>query len=159
VLVYKIVRALGQRLSADAAACIYASILADTGSFRYSSTDPECLRIAAELLEAGGGPWEKTGRADEQQAGARRRRLAEVLGTLEVAAGGKLATLTITDAMVQKTGTHLDLTDGFINFARSIDGVEVAACLREPPPGAAPGEVCSWRVSFRSRGRVDVAAI
>src|SRR2546422_6323014 len=56
ILAYKIIRALGGPFSKDTAECIYASILADTGCFRYSSTDPECLRIAAELGEAGGGP-------------------------------------------------------------------------------------------------------
>jgi phosphoesterase RecJ-like protein len=154
VLAYKIIQGLGHPLSRDAAECIYASILADTGCFRYSSTDPECLRIAAELLERGVDPWEMTVRVYEQQPLARMKLLAEVLNTLEVAPGGKLATITITREMVARTGTHLDLTDGFINYARSIDGVEVAASFREPEDGSR-----SWRVSFRSRGNVDVSAI
>ena len=32
----------GHAVTRDTAECIYASILADTGCFRYSSTDPEC---------------------------------------------------------------------------------------------------------------------
>ncbi|TMA26401.1 MAG: bifunctional oligoribonuclease/PAP phosphatase NrnA [Deltaproteobacteria bacterium] len=152
ILAYKIIKGLGHSLSADAATCIYASILADTGCFRYSSTDPECLRIAAVLLEAGVDPWEMTVRVYEMQPLARMRLLAEVLQTLEV--HGKLATITITNEMMARTGTHLDLTDGFINYARSVDGVEVAASFREPADGSR-----GWRVSFRSRGRVDVATI
>jgi len=151
ILAYKIIRGLGHALSREAAECIYASILADTGSFRYSSTDPECFRIAAELLEAGVDPWEMTVRVYEQQPLARMRLLAEVLGTLEV--HGKLATITITREMVKRAGSAPDLTDGFINYARSVDGVEVAASFREPENGG------PWRVSFRSRGRVNVAAI
>jgi phosphoesterase RecJ-like protein len=151
ILAYKIIRQLGTPLSKDAAECIYASILADTGCFRYSSTDPECLRIAAELVEAGVEPWEMTVRVYEQQPLARMRLLADVLSTLEV--DGKLATITITNAMLAKTGSELDLTDGFINYARSVDGVEVAASFREPHNGG------PWRVSFRSRGRVNVARI
>jgi len=151
ILAYKIIKALGAPLSQDAAQCIYASILADTGCFRYSSTDPECLRIAAELVEAGVEPWEMTVRVYEQQPLARMRLLADVLGTLEV--HGKVATITITNAMVAKTGSEMDLTDGFINYARSVDGVEVAASFREPQNGG------PWHVSFRSRGRVNVAAI
>ncbi|TMA29228.1 MAG: bifunctional oligoribonuclease/PAP phosphatase NrnA [Deltaproteobacteria bacterium] len=138
ILAYKIIRGLGHPLSRDAAECIYASILADTGSFRYSSTDPECFRVAAELLEAGVDPWEMTVRVYEQQPLARMRLLADVLKTLEVHG---------------KPGSPIDLTDGFINYARSVDGVEVAASFREPSNGGA------WRVSFRSRGRVNVAAI
>jgi phosphoesterase RecJ-like protein len=151
ILAYKIIRGLGHPLSRDAAECIYASILADTGSFRYSSTDPECFRVAAELLEAGVDPWEMTVRVYEQQPLARMRLLADVLKTLEV--HGKLATITITNEMVARTGSPIDLTDGFINYARSVDGVEVAASFREPSSGG------PWRVSFRSRGRVNVAAI
>jgi phosphoesterase RecJ-like protein len=151
ILAYKIIRGLGVPLSKDAAECIYASILADTGSFRYSSTDPECFRIAAELIEAGVEPWEMTVRVYEMQPLARMRLLAEVLGTLEV--HGKLATITITNEMMARTQSDLDLTDGFINYARSVDGVEVAASFREPVDGG------PWRVSFRSRGRVDVATI
>lgn len=149
ILAYKIIEGLGHPLSRDAAECIYASILADTGCFRYSSTDPECLRIAARLIESGVEPWEMTVRVYEQQPLARMRLLADVLSTLEV--HGRLATITITNGMVAKAGS--DLTDGFINYARSVDGVEVAAAFREPEDGG------PWRVSFRSRGRVDVAAI
>jgi phosphoesterase RecJ-like protein len=149
ILAYKIIEGLGHPLSRDAAECIYASILADTGCFRYSSTDPECMRIAARLIELGVEPWEMTVRVYEQQPLARMRLLAEVLQTLEV--HGRLATITITNGMLAKAGT--DLTDGFINYARSVDGVEVAAAFREPENGG------PWRVSFRSRGRVNVAAI
>jgi bifunctional oligoribonuclease and PAP phosphatase NrnA len=151
VLVYKIIRGLGHQLSRDSAECIYASILADTGCFRYSSTDPECLRIAAELIEAGVEPWEMTVRVYEMQPLARMKLLAEVLSTLEVK--GKLATITITNEMLARNQSELDLTDGFINYARSVDGVEVAASFREPGNGG------PWHISFRSRGRVNVAAI
>ncbi|HEX4384276.1 MAG TPA: bifunctional oligoribonuclease/PAP phosphatase NrnA [Myxococcales bacterium] len=151
VLVYKIIRGLGHAVSRDSAECIYASILADTGCFRYSSTDPECLRIAAELIEAGVEPWEMTVKVYEMQPLARMKLLAEVLSTLEVK--GRLATITITNEMLARTGSDLDLTDGFINYARSVDGVEVAASFREPSDGG------PWHISFRSRGRVNVAAI
>ena len=151
ILAWKIIRGLGHSVSRDAAECIYASILADTGCFRYSSTDPECMRVAAELIEAGVEPWEMTVRVYEQQPLARMKLLAEVLSTLEV--HKQLATITITNAMVARTGSVTDLTDGFINYARSVDGVEVAASFREPANGG------PWRVSFRSRGRVNVAAI
>jgi len=49
-----------------------------------------------------------TVRVYEQQPLARMRLLAEVLSTLEV--HGKLATITITNAMVAKTGTEIDFT-------------------------------------------------
>jgi bifunctional oligoribonuclease and PAP phosphatase NrnA len=45
-----------------------------------------------------------------------------------------------------------DLADEFINYPRSIDTVEVAFFFRELPDGR-------WKVSFRSKERVDVAAL
>jgi phosphoesterase RecJ-like protein len=45
-----------------------------------------------------------------------------------------------------------DALEGFINYPRSIVGVEVAVSFREEQGGA-------YRVSFRSKGRVDVAAV
>src|SRR5256885_9782391 len=84
ILAYKIIRGLGHPLSRDAAICIYASILAATGCFRHSSTDPEGLRCAAALPEHGVDPWEMTVRVYEQQPLARMKLLAEVLATLEL---------------------------------------------------------------------------
>jgi phosphoesterase RecJ-like protein len=54
--------------------------------------------------------------------------------------------------MYERTGTGPDMLDGFINFARGIDGVEVAAQLRQIDNG-------QFRVSFRSRGRINVAKV
>jgi len=163
VMVHKIIRGLRLAVSRDAAICIYASILADTGCFRYASTDPEALRCAAELLEAGVDPWEMTVQVYEQQPLARMKLLADVLGTLEVCPGGKLATLTITIAMKARHSASHDHTDGFINHARGIDGVEVAVSFTEPAEapheGLVTGGIPEWRVSFRSRGRVDVSVI
>jgi phosphoesterase RecJ-like protein len=111
--------------------------------------------VAAAHLEAGVDPWEMTVQLYERQPLARVRFLAEVLSTLALGCGGRLAMLTITGAMRARTGTDEDLTDGFINHARAIDGVEVAASLTEPSPAGPPG----WQVSFRSRGAVDVGRI
>ena len=44
------------------------------------------------------------------------------------------------------------MEDGFINYARGLAGVEVAAQLTQ-----AGGD--AWRVSFRSRGGVDVSVL
>jgi phosphoesterase RecJ-like protein len=54
--------------------------------------------------------------------------------------------------MYSRTGTGPEITDGFINYPRSIRGVEVALLFREIKPG-------SWKVGFRSKGKVDVARL
>lgn len=155
VVVARVLRGLGHPLSRPVATALYVSVLTDTGSFRYSSTDPEALRVAAELVEAGADPWTVSSNVYEQQPVARLRLLREALGTLHVSADGLFASITITDAMARAAGADKELTDGFINFARGIRGVEVAAQFTEPAPDS--GE--PWAVSLRSRGKVNVAAI
>lgn len=155
VMILRVIRGAGLPLSKDVATALYTSILTDTGSFRYSSTDPEALRAAAELVAAGAQPWEVASAIYEEQPVARLRLLREVLDTLHVSDDGRLASLLVTHEAAQKVGATPDLTDGFINYARSIRGVEVAALLTEPPPGTDE----PWRLSFRSRGRVNVSAV
>lgn len=41
------------KLDKDIAACMYTGIVTDTGVFKYSSTSPETMRIAAALMEFG----------------------------------------------------------------------------------------------------------
>jgi phosphoesterase RecJ-like protein len=54
--------------------------------------------------------------------------------------------------MYDKTGATSDLTDGFINYPRSIRGVEVAIFFREIESG-------KFKVGFRSKGKVDVSTL
>ncbi len=149
VLVYRILHALDHPISAEVAKNLYVAILTDTGSFRYDSTDPECLRVTSELLATGLRPWEIASRVYESQPEARLRLLAETLSTLELSCAGRFATLTVRQETLQACGATVDMLDGFVNHARSVDGVEVAALFVELPEGG-------FKVSFRSRGNVPL---
>lgn len=155
VLVARILAGLNHAPSPEVATAIYTSVLTDTGSFRYSSTNPEALRVAADMVAAGADPWEVSSSIYEQNPVERLHLLREALGSLEVSDDGLFASITITDAMTRKVGSRRDLTDGFINFARGIRGVEVACQLTEPAPGSGD----PWFLSFRSRGKVNVANV
>lgn len=156
VMIHRILRGLKHPLSLEVATALYVSVLTDTGSFRYSSTDPEALRCAADLVEAGVQPWDVASEIYEQQPLERILLLREVLGTLEISPDGTFASIVVAhEAAARAAGGRDDLTDGFINFARGIRGVEVAAQLTEP----APGSTDPWYLSLRSRGRVNVAAV
>ncbi len=148
----KVLEHLPVEIDLDLAKCLYCSILTDTGSFRYSNTAPATLHLAARLVEIGVSPWDMTLKVYESQPVERVHLLAEVLQTLVVDPSGKHASITVTDEMFEKTGTSKDLIDGFINYPRGIDGVEVAIQFRQ-------ADINRYKVSFRSRGNVDVASI
>ena len=150
-IVYRALVTLGAELSVEIATCLYCCVLTDTGSFRYASATPTSFRIAGQLVEAGVDPWTMTSHIYESQPVARIELLARALSTLSLSASGKLATIRIERDALLSARADLSLTDGFINYARGIDGVEVAAQLIEITEG--------WRVSFRSRGGVDVSRL
>jgi len=53
VLVEELARRLGEPLDQDTAACLYAGLLTDTGSFRFAATTAETHLLAARLLRTG----------------------------------------------------------------------------------------------------------
>lgn len=139
-------------LTSDIAQNLYCCMMTDTGSFRYSNTSRTAFRIAGELVEAGANPWHMTSHIYEDQPKERLELLCSVLSTLSISSCGRLAFLRVEQQMIDNASASGDITDGFINYARSIRGVEVATQLREADNGV-------WRISFRSRGKVDVSSL
>ncbi len=109
------------------------------------------MRISAELLELGVNPWEISIQLYESMPAARQYLLAKVLETLELSFSDRVASMYVTEQMLRETSATFDMTDGFINFARGIKGVEVAVLFSERGEG--------WKISFRSKGKIDVSEI
>jgi phosphoesterase RecJ-like protein len=152
-LVYRLAQHLGVPLSLPLAECLYTSLLADTGGFRYASTSANVLCIAADLLNHGVNAWHITSHVYESNPVERLRLLGQVLQTLTLSPCQRLAFIAITRDMLAGLPPNSDaLLDGFINHARSIRGVEVAAQIFEVAAQ-------TYRVSFRSRGAVDVSSL
>lgn len=131
---------------------VYCCVMTDTGSFRYSNTSQRTFTIAGELVASGVDPWHMTSNVYESQPLQRLALLGEVLQTLQISSDGRLAFLRVEASMLTATGATFEMIDGFINYARSIQGVEVATQLKE-----SDGD--EWSVSFRSRGAVDVSKL
>lgn len=150
ILVYRIISAFGAVLDGDTALCLYVAIISDTGSFRYSNANREAFTVAGEMIEQGVNAWSVAERLYESQPRKRLELLARSLATLELICDGRAASLTVTRDMYAATGADAELTDGFINYPRSIRGVEVAIFFRQLSD-------TSYKVGFRSKGAVNVA--
>jgi len=150
VLVYRIASAMGYPFDVETALCLYASIITDTGSFRYSNANREAFAIAGEMIECGVNAWDVAEQLYENQPRKRLELLGRCLPTLEVIKGGLAASVTVTLDMYAATGANAELTDGFVNYPRSIRGVEVAIFFRQLEEGRV-------KVGFRSKGKVNVA--
>jgi phosphoesterase RecJ-like protein len=151
-LAYLLLREMGLPIDQSIATCLYTSIVADTGSFRYDSTAPSTHRIAAELISAGAEPYEVATALFESESQSRLALLSHALSTLQVDPGGQIAWMHVTRAMLKQAGALEQEAEGLVNYARSITGVEVGILFRE----RADGQI---RVGLRSRKRVDVGQI
>ena len=130
-LIYRILAAGNLPLTRDVAFCIYTAILSDTGSFRYANADAEAFRVAGEMVALGINPWDVASNLYENQPEKRLRLLALALPTLTVSTSGLYASIAVTNAMMQQTGATAEHTDGFVNYPRSIHGVEVSLFFRQ----------------------------
>jgi phosphoesterase RecJ-like protein len=151
-VIVRIADRLGHRLDKPLAEAVYVSLVMDTGFFKYPSVTPGSFRLAARLLEAGVSPWKAAYYCDEDYPANKLPMLAEILGTVRLDANGAVASLVVPPGLLPRLGLGNEYLEAVINYARGIRGVEVAAQLKVNDEGKV-------RISLRSRGRVDVAAL
>ena len=151
ILVYRIIRDFGYSFDRDTAICLYVAVITDTGSFRYSNANREAFSVAGEMIECGINAWDVAEQLYENQPKKRLDLLAKCLPTLDVFKDGQAASVTVTCDMFAACAADAELTDGFVNYPRSIRGVEVAIFFRQL-------DVLKWKIGFRSKGKVNVAA-
>lgn len=151
-LVYDVLQALPAPIGYGAAIAIYTGILTDTGCFRFSNANARAFEIASHMVAKGVDPAWVSQMVFEQQPVARLRLLSRVLETLDLSPRDKAASVVVTLAMLRETHTGVEDVDGFVNYPRSICGVEVGLLFREEAPDR-------YRLALRSKGRVDVSRI
>ena len=152
-LCYYILKILNENLiTKEVALPIYTGMVTDTGSFSYTNTSYQTHLVASELIKKGAEPYLVRRNIFERNRINKFKLLELVLRTLEFAVDGKVAHITVYQKFLKETGALMEETEGFINYPRSIQGVEVAVFFKEMEEG-------SWKVSLRSKGKINVAFI
>ncbi|MDP2871852.1 MAG: DHH family phosphoesterase [Bacillota bacterium] len=137
---------------AGAAEALYAAVVTDTGSFAFESTVPATHRLAARLLEAGVSPGQFHSRIYESREPAALVLLGRALRTLGYSAGGRIAHMVLTPQDFACAGARGEHTDGIVNYARTVRGVEVGLLFF----ALGADQV---RVAIRTRTGVDASAL
>lgn len=154
VLAAELIGRLGIGLTRDVAICLYAGLVTDTGSFRFSATTPEVHQLAARLLEAGADPAAVSRELYDRAPFGYLGMLAAALGraTLdrEACRGLGLVWTTVTLRDRARSSLPLDAAESVIDEIRRTNEAEIAVVLKEDDGGV-------WQVSLRSKGVVDVA--
>jgi phosphoesterase RecJ-like protein len=151
-MVLRLLRTMGLPISRDVAANLYAAILTDTGGFRYGNTTAASLRAAADLVDAGAVPDAIAQGFSAHRVVGEWRLLGEVLAGMEISGDGRVAWIEVTSAACRKAGVGMEVTEDFIQYPRDLAGVRIAVAFKE----LSGDEI---RVSFRSSGSLDVAAL
>ena len=150
MMVFKVIKELGIKITTGLAINLYAAIATDTGNFRHENTTPEALAIAAELAKAGAKPHEISRELFDSWSEGRFRLFIKVLDTLQVE--DNLAILTVTKKLFEETSTSPEDTETFVEFPRIMKNIGISVLFREIDDN-------SYKISLRSKDHIDVARV
>ena len=141
-------------INPGAAAALFAGIMTDTGQFRYNSTSQRTFILAGELVARGAAPSEAGYELYERESSGKLRLLGKFLASLEMELGGRVCIGTLPPGVFEATGTTAEDTEGLVDFARCVDGVDIGVLIEERPDGGV-------KASLRAKNplcRVDLVA-
>lgn len=151
-ILFYLIEALEVEWTPSLAESIYTGLLTDTGGFRYSNTTPGVMKIASRMLEFGVKGHQLAEHLLEKIAFSHISILKRALTSLSFAANNQIGWMLVRqEDIIQSQASNEDL-EGLVNYPRNIEGVEVGLLFKE-----INSEVV--KVSFRSAGKVDVAAV
>ncbi|TCZ73259.1 DHH family phosphoesterase [Flaviaesturariibacter aridisoli] len=136
------------KINLQVAECLYAGVVADTGSFRFSSTHAATHHMVAKLKECGLDHTRVHEALYDNYLENRLRFLGHVLmNRMEVIYELNTALITIPKADLLKFDIKTGDTEGLVNYPLSIQGIKlVGLCIDRD-------EERKW--SFRSKGTFD----
>ena len=149
-LVYEFIRDSGHAdlLDEGIAACLYAGVMSDTGSFRFPVTSSSVHAMVSELMKTGFDHSLVHEHINDSYLENRLRFLGHLLSNrMEVFYEHNAALIWITKADLQRFNVKTGDTEGVANYPLSIKGIRFAALLIDRD------EERRW--SFRSKGAFD----
>jgi phosphoesterase RecJ-like protein len=151
-MVFVLSETMGLDLSPEIADHLYCAIVSDTGSFQFSNTSPRALEVCSKLARLGASPISVSEKLFNNNPPEKIILLGKVLSSLQLKAEGKIAII----SMFRKDLEALNLkeidTEDITTQARSIKGVEMVMFFKEM-------EQETWRISLRSKGQANAAAV
>jgi phosphoesterase RecJ-like protein len=149
-MIFQLAHEAGVKISPEVATCLYTAVLTDTGRFGFGGTNERTFELAKELVHCGADPVRISHSVYFSTPFSKMRLLGAALNTLH--RDGSLAWMHVDRAAMERYQANEEDCEGLVNYALSIEGIEVALFFREQHDGA-------FRVSLRSKGAVNVAAV
>lgn len=152
LILYRLLPEIGVEISPDIAQCLLTGIITDTGGFRYQNTDPESLEAASKLLSLGADMMQINREVWEKKPISAVRLMCTALNHLELYANSQIAISHLSLGDYKEFDATDEDTEGIVNEIGRINTAQIAALFREHKQNRI-------RVSVRSRGDIDVAAV
>lgn len=152
LVLYRLFEQMDMPLTREEAVCLYTALSTDTGNFVYESTNPESFRMMGALMEAGLPLAEYSRLLFRRKELPFVKLLGLVLPSLRLACEGKVAGLSLTLEQQAAAGAQTGHTDGIVDYAIDLAGVEMAYFAREVEGGKV-------KVSLRSLEPYHVDAV
>ena len=151
-VVFRLVERMGGDLPDQAAACLYAGMVTDTGRFQYGSTTPETLRVAAELRTHDFDHARLAQALFEDGSFTFLKVMSVALERATLVPEKSLVWTYLTREDLASAGASMDETDDAIDIIRMAREADVACVIKQQADG-------KFKLSLRSKGSTDVGAV
>ena len=141
-----------EKISEHCAEALYMGLIHDSGLFRYESTSPETMEMAAFLMRKG-IPFNRiVDNTFDQRTYDENRIIGKVLMESRLYADEKIVAASVTKEEMDEYGVKPENLDAVVSELRKTAGVEVAVFIYWKQPGI-------WKVSMRSKSQFDVSRV
>ena len=113
------------------AQALYIGIATDTGQFRFSQTTKQTFDLCRALMDHGADPAAAALELYEKESPAKLALLQRFLASFDFQCGGRVCLGLLTQKDFDETGARKEDTEGLVDYARSIDGVDIGILLEE----------------------------
>ena len=151
-LVFRLMQGMRFKMTKDICTNLYAAIITDTGSFRYSSTTQETFLAAGILVGEGANPQRIAENIYESDSPARLKLLAKALSTLSLDMESRVGSMVVTHKDLLEIGAAWEHTEGFVDIPRTVKGIEVSVLYTQR-------EENHFKLSLRSKAKVNVEKV
>lgn len=139
----------GLPIDAVTAQALYVGIATDTGQFRFPSTSPQVFEICSALINAGANPGQAAKSLYENESFNKLELLKTFLSSLKLECNGRVCIGILTREDYQKSGALREDSEGLVDYARSIAGVDIGVLIEERENGMLKGSFRAKETHYR----------
>jgi phosphoesterase RecJ-like protein len=148
-IIYGLIGYLDCEIEGNISNALLLGVVTDTGNFMHNNVTKQTLQLASELVGKGANLHAISYAMFKNQKIERAKLYAHTINNMRFFEDGKISIISIFKSDFEKFSASQDMTEGFIDYPLSIEGVEVAVSIME-------SNANTYKVSFRSKGKINV---